>query len=201
MNRIKILLIFITLFCASSLFSITGDEAVEKFRTRMLRLAKLTGVISWTSLEGQTYSGSFKYLSPDKIYVKFTTPTEKILVSNGQTLWIYSPGTRMCGVQELAKGTTSGGIAGIVTGYTGIASGSDAGYVIKLKDDEKQYREIILSVDGTFLLKGAIFKREDGRIISFSISDVSSKAEVGPGIFTFKVPKGVQVVKNPMNIR
>lgn len=201
MKHIKFLMVVISLICSSILFAISGDEAVEKFRTRMQRIGKLTGVISWTSLEGQTYSGSFKYLAPDKVYVKFTSPTEKILVSNGKTLWIFSPGTNMCGIQELAKGSSSGGIAGLVNGYNGIAVGTDAGYTIKLKSDDKQYREIILSVDGTFLLRGAIFKREDGRIISFSLSDVSAKADVRESLFNFRVPKGAQIVKNPMNIR
>ena len=107
----------------------------------------------------------------------------------------------MCGIQELEKGTTSGGIAGLVVGYDGIASGGDYGYVIKLKSDEKQYSEIILSVDATFLLKGAIFKRDDGRIMSFSLSDVSTAQNVKTSLFDFTVPRGVQIVKNPLNIR
>ena len=201
MKWLKISIIVTSVLCASLVFSLSGEEVVEKFRNRMFRLNKVTGVISWTSLDGQTYSGSFKYLGPDKIYVKFTSPMEKILVSNGTTLWIYNIGNRMCGVQELSKGTTSGGIAGLVGGYNGIASGDDAGYTIKLRNEEKQFSEIILSVDGTFLLKGAIFKRDDGRIISFSLSDLSTKADVNPSLFNFKVPKGVQIVKNPMNIK
>jgi outer membrane lipoprotein carrier protein len=201
MKGLRILCAGLLLMYATAIFPLSGDEAAEKFRSRMLRLKKLTGVISWTSIDGQTYSGGFKYMAPDKIYVKFTSPTEKVLVSNGRTLWIYTPGNRLCGIQELEKGTTSGGIAGLVVGYNGIASGGDTGYIIKLKNEEKEYREIILSVDATFLLKGAIFKREDGRIMSFSISDVSTGADVKSSIFDFTVPKGVQIVKNPLNLR
>lgn len=202
MRRLKIVIgIVFMLLCGPALFSLTGEEAVEKFRARMYRLEKLTGVISWTSLDGQAFSGSFKYLGPDKIYVKFTSPVEKILVSNGRTLWIYSPGTGMCGTQELEKGTTSGGIAGLVTGYDGIASEGDTGYAIKLKDDARTYREIILSVDKSFLLKGAIFKRDDGKVMSFSISEASTAAEVNPKLFNFRVPKGVKIVNNPINLR
>jgi outer membrane lipoprotein-sorting protein len=201
MKAFRVIFAGFIIFFATAIFPLPGDEAVEKFRSRMLRLKKLTGVISWTSIDGQTYSGGFKYMAPDRIYVKFTSPTEKLLISNGKTLWIYSPGSRMCGIQELEKGTTSGGIAGLVTGYDGIASGGDYGYVIKLKSDEKQYKEIILSVDATFLLKGAIFKRDDGRIMSFSISDVSTGADVRPSLFEFTVPGGVQIVKNPLNMR
>jgi outer membrane lipoprotein-sorting protein len=201
MKGLRYISAVIIIMFAAAAFPLPGEEAVQKFRTRMYGLKKLTGVISWTSIEGQTYSGGFKYLSPDRIYVKFTSPTEKVLVSNGKTLWIYSPGNRMCGIQELAKGTTSGGIAGMVAGYDGIASGDEQGYIIKLKSDDRQYAEIILSVDGSFLLRGAIFKRDDGRIMSFSLSGLSADADVRPSLFEFTVPKGVQIVKNPLNMQ
>jgi outer membrane lipoprotein carrier protein len=201
MKQLGILFVFLSLFFATSLFSISGDEAVQKFQSRMRRLVNLTGVISWTTYGGQTYVGSFKYLAPGKIYVKFTSPFEKILVSNGKTLWIYTPGNKMCGIHELIKGTSSGLAAMIESGYNSVATGGDTGYTIKLISDKKQYREIILSVDTTFLLKGAILKREDNRMSSFTLSETSTKAEVNENLFNFKVPKGVQVVKNPVNIR
>jgi outer membrane lipoprotein-sorting protein len=201
MKRLKISMVFLSVFYATGLFSISGDDAVQKFQSRMRHLAKLTGVISWTAYGGQTYVGSFKYLAPGKIYVKFTSPFEKILVSNGKTLWIYTPGNKMCGIHELIKGTNSGLIATIESGYNSVATSGDTGHTIKLKSDKKQYREIILSVDSTFLLKGAIFKREDNRMLSFTISETSTKAEVNENLFNFKVPRGVQIVKNPVNIR
>ncbi len=202
MRRLRIFIVFaFTLLCGTALFSLTGEEAVEKFRIRMYRLEKLTGVISWTSFDGQSFSGSFKYLGPDKIYVKFTSPMEKVLVSNGRTLWVYTPGTGTCGTHQLEKGTTSGGIVGLVAGYDGIASEGDAGYAIKLKDDTKMYREIILSVDRSFLLKGAILKRDDGKVMSFSISEATTDAAVSPKLFNFRVPKGVKMVDTPLNVR
>ncbi|MBN2159269.1 MAG: outer membrane lipoprotein carrier protein LolA [Spirochaetes bacterium] len=201
MKKLGIIIMLIALACPALLFSLTGEEAVEKFQGRMYGVKKLTGVISWTSLEGQTYSGSFKYMAPGKIYVKFTAPSEKILVSNGATLWIFTPSRSVCAMQELLKGTASGGVAAFVRGYDGIATEGDTGYTIKLKNDTKQYPEIILSVDLTFMLKGAIFKRDDGRIMSFSLSDTSVDADVDPSLFEFKVPKGVQVVRNPINVR
>jgi outer membrane lipoprotein carrier protein len=194
-------MVFLSIFYTTGLFSISGDDAVQKFQSRMRYLAKLTGVISWTAYGGQTYIGSFKYLAPGKIYVKFTSPFEKILVSNGKTLWIYTPGNKLCGIHELNKGTNSGLIATIESGYNSVATSGETGYTIKLKSDKKQYREIILSVDTTFLLKGAIFKREDNRMLSFTISETSTNAEVNENLFNFKVPKGVQIVKNPVNIR
>jgi outer membrane lipoprotein-sorting protein len=201
MKRIKLILVLLPILYTSSLLSIPGEDAVQKFQHRMRNLSKLTGVISWTALNGQTYAGSFKYLAPGKIYVKFTSPIEKILVSNGKVLWIYTPGNKMCGIHELRKGINSGIAAMMDPDYNAVATGGDTGYTIKLKSDKKQYREIIVSVDETYLLKGAIFKREDSRILSFSISDASTRAEVKENLFNFKVPKGVQVVKNPLNLK
>jgi outer membrane lipoprotein-sorting protein len=56
-------------------------------------------------------------------------------------------------------------------------------------------------MDPTYLLKAAIFKREDNRMLSFSISDASTKVNVDEDYFNFKVPKGVQVIKNPLNVK
>jgi outer membrane lipoprotein-sorting protein len=195
------LFLFISLLCASDLYPVSGDEIFKKFQARMRDLSKLTGVISWKALDGKTYIGNFTYYAPNRIYVKFTSPVEKILVSNGKTLWIYTHGSRVCGMYELIKGPHSGILSMIRTGYSSAAVGGDAGYVIKLKSDTKQYREVVLSMDPTYLLKAAIFKREDNRMLSFSISDASTKVNVDEDYFNFKVPKGVQVIKNPLNVK
>ncbi len=201
MKRFMLLCTALLVAHASQVFPVSGDEAVQRFQARMWQVSRLTGTISWTAFGGQTYYGTFKYLAPDRIYVRFSSPVEKILVSDGKTLWIYNPGTKMCGIQELVRGSSSGGIAALVSGYNSIATEGESGYTIKLKSSGKRYTEIILSVDPSYLLKGVIFKREDGKIISFSISDVSTQSEVKEKLFDFRVPKGVRVVRNPLNMR
>ena len=197
-------LIFISLLiCPPAVFSlITGEDAIGKFRARMLGIHKLTGVFSLTEESGQLQTGSFKYLAPDKIYVKFTSPAGKVLVSNGKKLWVYNSGNNVCGVQDLAAQSVSGGIAGMVQGYNAIVSprGSD-GFTIKLKNNDKQYTDVVLRVDSSFMLKKAVFKNKDGKKFSFTLSNVSTTQEVMKNIFDYSVPTNAQVVQNPMNVR
>ena len=199
-KRILIITIIFISLCDYS-FAITGDEALTSFRGRMNSIGKLTGIISWSHSSGETYTGSFKYMSPGKIYIKFSSPSGKIIVSNGRSLWVYSPGSSVCGVQDLGGGG-SGGIAALTTGYFAIVTAQGpGGYTIKLKNNEKSFSEIILMVDSTFFLRKAVLKSKDGGTYNFSISNVSASTSVIPSIFDFNVPSNSQVVKNPLNIK
>ncbi len=201
MKQIKLMLIFFAVIITVNAYGITGEEAIEKFRSRMYGIQKLTGVITWTYQSGLTVSGSFKYMAPDRIYVKFSTPPGKVIVSNGQRLWVYNQNTGICGIQDLAEGVFSGGIAAIVSGeYKAIASGGQGGYTIRMKNEEREYSEITLRVDSTFFLQKAIIRTKDGGVFSFSLSNVSWKAAVLPTIFNFSVPTSAQIVKNPLNM-
>ncbi len=193
-------LLFILGFSSSS-YALTGDEALAQFRSRMNSIGKLTGIISWSLGSGETYTGAFKYMSPGKIHVKFSSPAGKTIVSNGKSLWIYSSSSNICGVQDLAGGG-SGGIAALTSGYFAIVTAQGpGGYTIKLKNNERSFNEIILMVDSTFFLKKAIIKSKDGGTYNFSLSNISTSAAVIPSIFDFNVPSSAQVVKNPLNIK
>lgn len=193
--------VLIFFFAITNLFSITGEEAVAKFKSRMFGIQKLTGIISWSVQSGQTYTGTFKYLNPGKIYVKFSNPQGKILVSNGNKLWVYNSASNICGVQDLASGF-SGGIAGIVNDYMAIVtSRGPHGYTLKLKNNDKVYTNITLMLDSTFFLKKAIIKNKDGEGFKFSISNIDASASVMKSLFDFDVPANAQIVKNPLNIK
>jgi len=181
-------------------YSMTGQEALSRFKSRMYGIPKMTGIISWSGKSGQTYTGNFKYMSPGKIYVKFSSPGNKILVTNGKKLWVYNPGSNICGVQDLARGA-SGGIAGLVSDYMAIVSESGSGYRIKLKNNDRTYSEITLFVDSSFMLKKAIIRDKEGDGFTFTLSNVDTSAAVMKTLFDFNVPANAQVVKNPMNIK
>ncbi len=195
------LILFIILSITRASYAITGDEAVSQFRGRMNSIGKLTGIISWSNSTGETYTGAFKYMNPGKIYIKFSSPGGKTIVSNGKSLWVYSSGSNICGIQDLSGGG-SGGIAALTSGYFAIVTAQGpGGYTIKLKNNEKSFTEIILMVDSTFFLKKAILKSKNGGTYNFSLSNISMTDAVIPSIFDFNVPSNAQVVRNPLNIK
>jgi outer membrane lipoprotein carrier protein len=202
MNKIlKLTIIILLLGYVKFSYAITGEEAVAKFQSRMNSIGSLTGIVSWTYSSSQTFTGSFKYMSPGKIFVKFSSPSGKIIVSNGKKLWVYDPGSNICGIQDLGGGH-SGGIAGMTNGYLAIVtSQGPGGYTIKLKSHDKHYQEIILMVDSTFFIKKAILKGKDNEGFTFSISNVDTSSSVMSNIFNFNPPSNAQIVKNPLNVK
>jgi outer membrane lipoprotein carrier protein len=187
-------------FSAAALQAMTATEALEKFRGRMYGAGAVTGTISWSYEDSAPYTGSFKYLSPGRIHVKFSSPSGKVLVSNGRKLWVYDPGTNICGVQDL-DGGSSGGIAGLVGGYNGIVTGGGGGYTLKLRNEVGAYPEITLMLDSTFFLKKAILKDRSGKSLRFTISGVDTSATLIRTMFDFNPPANAQLIKNPLEVK
>ncbi len=200
-KRIKIYITLALFFTTTYSYAITGEQALQRFRSRMLGISKMTGIISWSAGDGQASTASFKYLNPGKIYMKFSNPKGKLIITNGKKLWAYNKGSNICGIQELGS-SLSGGIAGLTNGYMAIVtSQSSKGYTLKLKSSEKSYSQITLMLDSTFFLKKIIMKNKDGGSINFSLSNIDTHASVMKSMFEFTVPPNAQVVNNPLNIR
>ncbi|HOR93960.1 MAG TPA: outer-membrane lipoprotein carrier protein LolA [Spirochaetota bacterium] len=185
----------------SSLFALTGEEAIIRFQQRMRSINTLSGNISWTTSNGFTYTGTFKYKAPDKLYLNLTAPGGKAIVTNGKKLWVYDKSSNICGVQDVGDGY-SGGIASIVSGYNALlASQGTGGYTIKLRNFEKAYPEIVIVADSNFLLKKLILKDKQGDSTTYTISNLIAGENIPNGYFDFKPPTSAQTVKNPLNIQ
>ncbi len=116
---------------------------------------------------------------PGKIFVKFSSPAGKTIVSNGKACG-FILGSNICGIQDLAGGG-SGGIAALTSGYFAIVTAQGpGGYTIKLKNNDKSFQEITLMVDSTFFLRKAIIKTKDGGTYNFSLSNISFSAPIIP---------------------
>ena len=199
-RRIVYPVLAIVVSCTVHLYAITGEEAVTRLRSRMYRISTMTGTISWSHSSGMMYTGTFSYKAPGKIYVTFSRPPGKSIISNGRTLWVYNSVSKVCTIQELSGGG-SGGIAGIVRGYNAIASPNKAGYTIKLKNNEKKFTDITILVDTSFLLRRVMLKTGNGETLIINLSDVNTGVDIRPDIFDFKVPENAQIIKNNVTIQ
>ncbi|TAL32206.1 MAG: outer membrane lipoprotein carrier protein LolA [Spirochaetes bacterium] len=199
---LKAVVLILCLFVFTEGYSLNGDEALRKFQDRMYGVGTMSGQISWVYTSGTMYSGSFKYMAPGRIYVKFTTPTGRVLVTNGKKLWVYDSQSNICGVQDLGRGG-SGGIASLVQGYLPLLSAQGSGgYTIKLKSNERQYNEITLVLDGNFMMKKAVMQsRGGGEGLSITLSNVRTGEGMTAGTFDFNVPSNAQLVKNPLDVK
>lgn len=197
--KFKIILLMIMLLFLP-IFSISGNDALARFQGRMRSISTMQGVITINYTSGAIATASFKYKNPGKIYVKFTNPASKTIVSNGKKLWIYDASTAICGIQQVGGGM-SGGIASFVSGYMAISTPMGSSTVIKLKSPGRTYSEVTLLVDSTYMLKKATFKNKNGDGFSVSINGLRLNENLHSGLFDFKVPSNAQSINDPLNIR
>ncbi|MFW6366601.1 MAG: LolA family protein [Spirochaetota bacterium] len=178
-------------------YAITGGEALSKFRSRMYSIGSMRGMISMTTGSGEILTGTFSYKAPGKIHIQFGNG--KAIVSNGRKLWIYSPESGICGVQDLGGGG-SGGIAGLVSNYTAMARPAGSGVLIKMTGNG-HYDDITIMTDASFLLQSATFNSTTGNGFSVQLSGVQTNLGLPNGMFDYSVPANAQLVKNPLNIQ
>jgi len=184
-----------------SIQALTGEEAVEKFKSRFYSAQTMKGQIALSYSSGEMFTGSFKYMAPGKFDIKFSVPSGKEIITNGRKLWVYDKSSNVCGVQDVDR-SLSGGVAGFISGYMAIASSSGAAdTIIKLKSPNKFYRDISITVDSSFMIKKAVFRNEKGDGFQATFSNITFNEQIAPGAFDFSVPPNVQLVKNPLDVR
>lgn len=191
----------ILLMAITSLYALSGEEAVARFQQKMRSIDTLSGTISWTTSAGFTYTGTFKYKAPDKLYLNFTAPSGKVIVTNGRSLWVFDKSSNVCGIQDVGGGY-SGGVASLVSGYNAmLASQGLGGYTIKLRNFEKAFPELVIVTDANFLLRKLILKDKNGDSTTYTISNLTAGQNIPSGHFDFKPPTSAQTVRNPLNIQ
>ena len=155
--------IIIYILCAgTALFPITGDEAASKLKQRIIGIEKLSGTISYSPMTGQSYTGNFMYVAPGKLFIKFSDPNGKILVTNAKKLWLYDPSSKVCAIQNLdIESESSGGITSILDGYSAeVITGKSGNITVTFSNREKEISDIILNLDSTFFIKrGKLLKK------------------------------------------
>jgi outer membrane lipoprotein-sorting protein len=222
--KYKIFFIILFIFCVSShAFPMTGEEAMIKLNERLAGAGTLTGKISISYQSGQNYSGIFIYMKPGKIYMKFTEPPGKVIVTNGKKLWVYDSLTDVCGVQEMDTEEVSaeidpekkdvkpgteiraklrGGIYYLYKSYeTKLISDNPSQYTVELTNESRMYSKIKVVLNSDFMLASASFNDKNGEGFVIKLSDVKSGEKITPGLFNFNVPAEAQVIKNPLDVR
>ena len=140
-------------------------------------------------------------MSGGRFIIQLTAPAGKVIATNGKKLWVYDKSDNVCGVQDVDK-TMSGGLAGYISGYLPMATPSGASdTIIKLKSSTRNYRDIIIQVDSSFMPKKITFRQDDGKGFTVTLSNIVLNEPMAPGLFDFNAPANAQVVKNPLNVR
>jgi outer membrane lipoprotein carrier protein len=154
-----------------------------------------------TSAEGKILNDSWGHLSvsrPGKFRWEVITPEEELIVSDGQTMWLYSPfieQVTLISLTEAIEGTPfillSGANDEQWSNYQVNKTGNQ--FIVSDKLDQSQDRSFIFEFNSLGNVSKFIVLEELGQRSEFKLSHQPLTASIDANYFTFEVPEGVEV--------
>ena len=119
----------------------------------------------------------------------------RVIASNGRTVIVYNPASRVAGKQPVGGG---GGLGWLLDGFEYRVAGNQAtGRAINASSRIAEVK-VVWSDDYT-LRKVSIRNRDEDSWFSISLSNVRPVAGFPAGLFSYKPPAGSRTVENPLN--
>ena len=158
--------------------------------------------------EEQRQKGRVLLKRPRKMRWEFTSPDAKLFVTDGQTMWIWSPADNQVIVYKDYSGNTEG-VASLLSDLQQLderfevtlvdeAIARQRGvYILDLKPRQGQanFRSLRVSLDRRKLtVQNVAITDPVGNVTDLAFSQVRFDSKVTDGDFTFRVPAGAQVI-------
>ncbi len=152
----------------------------------------------------KTDQGNIDFVKPDKFLIKFDSPDNPLVISDGKTIWIYEESLQQVIVQSFSKEARTGVFAVFAEGISGLQKD----YVISsgLGGDLAWINAKAIEVTNNVPSISLGFSREDGLLKKIRVSDsFGGKLEmtieqikfgvVDEAVFQFVPPEDTEVVK------
>ena len=207
--------IFITLFSIFSSPYFLQAITLEQVQERYLEMQSFQGNFQQTTIieseaRRASASGMIAYQRPGKMRWEYQEPDPQLLVTDGNTLWLYDHLLENVTIQELA----------VVTDGTALAFLLGAGELTddftqrrmqkSLLDSDKSWKvlELVpnreksaieflqLGVDSeSGNLEALLFKDNSGSVRIIEFEALSYNVEFSEGFFSFEIPPGMEVIR------
>ena len=156
-----------------------------------------------------TERGRLLIKKPGKMRWEYTAPEEKLFVSDGAKMYSYIPLDKQVIVSSIPREdeatTPTLFLAGkgnltrdFTASFVDLPKGMPAGSrTLKLvpKAKQREYDWLMLVVDpATLVFRGLVTVDSQGGVSSFSFANLKENAGLADKEFTFKIPRGVDVV-------
>ncbi|MCK6509195.1 outer membrane lipoprotein carrier protein LolA [Myxococcota bacterium] len=157
-------------------------------------------------------SGRFFFRKPGMMRFQYAKPERKDFVYNGQTLWMYNADDEEVKVRQKVERTEFGVAVQFLWGSGDLqktfriqrrkpfAFGKKGDIHLELTPHKPQslFKLLYFAViPGTFQIRETIYVDPAGNRNRFIFSNVRTNRGLPKALFTFRVPKGVQVVQLP----
>ncbi len=159
--------------------------------SKMSSLGSFRATVTLGSGSGGT-RGVLSY-SGGKVHLKLSDG--RVIASNGRSVVVYNPASRVAGKQPVGGG---GGIGWLLSGFEYRVAGNQA--TGRSTDPGSRLSEVkVVWGDGYILRKLSMRSRENDSWFTISLSNVRSVAGFPAALFSYKPPAGSRTVENPLN--
>jgi outer membrane lipoprotein carrier protein len=154
-------------------------------------------------------TGALQLKRPQKARWEFMEPTKSAMITNGQTMWIYTPEANQVIVTEDLS--SSGGGSGLMVLLTDLSrieefftveavAGGESEHALKLVPKEEslrtQLKDLQLVLDGSYVIKRVSFADSFGQTTTLEFSEVALNPTLTDEQFDFSPPEGTTIINS-----
>lgn len=200
----KLSMLFASGLTSLVLFSTSAwADAAQDLQTKLHKIAQFSADFSQQviDLDGkviQDASGELAMAHPNKFRWQVIQPDEELVLSNGNTVWMYSPFVEQ--VTLLDQADAVAGTPFLLLASTDkavwqqyVVTGNKQQFVITPKDKQANIAEFTMKFDAKDQLVGFSIKERQGQTSQFVLSKFNQKPGLKDRDFEFTIPEGVEV--------
>ena len=220
LKRPGLFLVFLlpVLFSMSFSAVLSADE-LERILTRIQEryqsISSFSGSFVQVSFRSDADSepvnaeGIVSYLRPGRMRWDYRLPEEQLMVTDGETLWLYDPLLENVTVQKLSR-ITEGTVLDFLLGAGDLRQDfrprtlsrellhNANGLIIELEPRKKLANLDFIQLEvhpETYDLKTLMMMDRQGNYRTISLNSMNYNLPLEPGTFVFEIPEGMEVLK------
>jgi outer membrane lipoprotein carrier protein len=199
----KLVAFLMLIIMHSALADSASATLQEKLNAIQTMTASFSQVIKAKQRDLSNSSGTMALSRPGRFRWYTKDPMPQLVVADGKKLWVYDEELEQVTVKKQDKGI--GGTAGLfLSGYDNTVSrdfdvvekkeGKQSRFDLAAKSSKENFQRVKLYFDGETLNKMEMFDQL-GQHTIVKLKKIKTNPKLSQSLFTFKAPKGVDVVK------
>lgn len=209
-NRFFTLATFLAVFLIPALsFAEDAAEVISRLQKKYESISSLKADFSQEvaskGMPSQKSEGRVWFKKPGKMRWEYQKPSKDLIVSDGETIWLYQPDLNQV-IEKSAASTASAmatdflsGIGDIEKDFAVALSGSEGtDYLLTLtpRDEQPGMRKLLLAIDKeTYTVRKTVITDHFGNETSVTFRNLKTNPSLKDSLFRYKPPKGASVVR------
>jgi outer membrane lipoprotein carrier protein len=146
-----------------------------------------------------TATGQVKVVRPGKFYWQVNKPGKQVIVINKGVLWLYDVDLQQVTIKKISSNTLALNPASLLSGdlsallKNSVVEQTSSSFTLtpKTSNDSTQWIKIVFSSN---TLRRVQYENRMGQLTTIEFSDLSINKLISDNIFSFRAPKGTDIV-------